>query len=124
MNLIYLIAFTLILLGLLYIFRSFMRRWTGYDPGMDVDNFYGLITRTDWAKRGYAEKLAQAEAEASRKSRKAKVKGYYEAAAAEDTDDMLTDADFSHLEAGYDGETEVIPMSELLDQDRQRPQEP
>jgi hypothetical protein len=78
------------------------------------------VTRTEWARRGYAEKQAEAEAQAARKTRKSKIKGYYEAAAAEDTPDMLTDEDFSHLEAGYSGETEVIPISELLDSEEQR----
>lgn len=120
MNLVLLVIFTLVLLGLLYGFRYLMRRWTGYDPAVDVDNFHGMITRTDWAQRGYAEKLAEAEAAASRKSRKAKEKGYYEQPQSQDGESLLTDADFSHLEAGYDGDTEAIPMSDLLDPEKQR----
>ncbi len=123
MNLIYFAAFALILILIVQVFRYLMRRWTGYDVRPDMDSFYGILTRTDWAQRGFAEKQAQAEAEASRKSRKAKEKAYYEATSHDvDESDLLTDDDFSHLEAGYDGETEVIPLGELLEDQQRRSQ--
>lgn len=127
MNLIYFVAFALILLLIGQLFRLMVRRWTGYDVRADVDEFngFGMRVGTDWARRGLAEKREQAEADLARKTRKGKEKAYYETTSygMEDAD-MLTDQDYdlSRLETGYDGSTEIIPIGELLEDQQRRNQ--
>lgn len=120
MNLIYFIAFAAILVGILYGFNALMRRWTGYDARIDPDEYVVFGRRTDWGERGLAEKRAAADAEEARKTRKAKIQGYYEEANINTDEDILIDADFPHLETGYSGETEtVVSVAALLDAEEQ-----